>query len=565
MEAESMHKRLIPLSALLLISILLLSAGMALAQSLYFEVPEVIVDVYWNDDGTSSIDYLITFDNTNQGAPIDYVDIGVPNPNYDMNSIYADVDGQQVFDISSSPYVDPGVAVGLGQYTIQPGDSGTLRVYIARVNDVLYPDDDDPNYVSGVFDTTYVGSEYVTGSTDMTVNFHLPPGVTPEEPRWHSAPSGFPSEPETYLDADGRVVYSWNNPNANFYEPFKFGASFPGSYVPSGAIQAQPGFFERIGLEGEDMVGFGCCAGIIGLIGAFSALGVISGNKRKLQYLPPKVAIEGHGIKRGLTAVESAILLEQPLDKILTMILFAVIKKNAAKVKTREPLELEIIQPQPEDLYDYEKDFLSAFAETENKARRKELQDAITALIKSVALKMKGFSRKETLAYYKDIVERAWQQVESADTPEVKSAKYDEVMEWTMLDKDYDDRTRRTFTGGPVFIPHWWGNYDPTYSPSSSMPRPVSTGSGDSGGGGISLPNLPGSDFAASVVGGVQNFAGGVVGNLNDFTSTITNRTNPPPPPPPRSSGGRSGGGGGGCACACACAGCACACAGGGR
>src|SRR5690606_24119184 len=101
-------------------------------------------------------------------------------------------------------------------------------------------------------------------------------------------------------------------------------------------------------------------------------------------------------------------------------------------------------------------------------------------------------------------------------------------------------RTRRTFSGGPVFIPHWWGNYDPTYSPSSSGPRPVSTstggGSGGSGGG-INLPNLPGSDFAASVVGGVQNFAGGVVGNINDFTSTITNRTNPPPPPPPRSSG----------------------------
>jgi hypothetical protein len=54
MEADSMHKRLIPLSALLLICILLLNAGVAWAQSLYFEVPEVIVDVYWNDDGTSS-------------------------------------------------------------------------------------------------------------------------------------------------------------------------------------------------------------------------------------------------------------------------------------------------------------------------------------------------------------------------------------------------------------------------------------------------------------------------------------------------------------------------------
>ena len=29
-------------------------------------------------------------------------------------------------------------------------------------------------------------------------------------------------------------------------------------------------------------------------------------------------------------------------------------------------------------------------------------------LVKSVAQKMKGFSRKETVAYYKDIIKRAW-------------------------------------------------------------------------------------------------------------------------------------------------------------
>ena len=284
--------------------------------------------------------------------------------------------GTQIFDITVSPYVDIGVAVGLGQYAIQPGQTGTVRVYIARVNDVLYPDDDDPNYVSAVFDTTYIDPDFVTGSTDMTVNFHLPPGVTTEEPRWHAAPSGFPSEPETYLDQDGRVTYSWHNPDATFTRAYKFGASFPGSYIPSGSVQAQPGIVDSIGINGDDLIGFGCCAGIIALIGGFSALAVIGDKKRKLQYLPPKVSIEGHGIKRGLTAVEAAILLEQPLDKIMTMILFAVIKKNAASVKTRDPLELDIASPQPEGLYDYEKDFLNGFKETQKTARRKALQDA---------------------------------------------------------------------------------------------------------------------------------------------------------------------------------------------
>jgi hypothetical protein len=144
-------------------------------------------------------------------------------------------------------------------------------------------------------------------------------------------------------------------------------------------------------------------------------------------------------------------------------------------------------------------------------------------------------------------------------------------MEWTMLDKDYDDRTRRVFTG-PVFMPNWWPRYDPTYRPvptgggAHTSGAPTTSSGGPGGGGGISLPSLPGSTFAASVVRGVQNVSSSVMGNVTEFTSAITNRTNPAPPPTKSySSSGRSGGSGCACACACACAGCACACAGGGR
>ncbi len=82
---------------------------------------------------------------------------------------------------------------------------------------------------------------------------------------------------------------------------------------------------------------------------------------------------------------------------------------------------------------------------------------------------MKGFSYKETLAYYRSIVEQAWKQVESASTPEIKSAAFEDNLDWTMLDKDYDDRTRRTFSDEPVFLPSWWGRYDP--SPSRAEQR----------------------------------------------------------------------------------------------
>ena len=168
---------------------------------------------------------------------------------------------------------------------------------------------------------------------------------------------------------------------------------------------------------------------------------------------------------------------------------------------------------------------------------------------------MRGFSRKETSDYYKSIMEKAWQQIEAADTPEVKSQKFDETLEWTMLDKDYDNRTRRV---GPVYMPMWWGRFDPGYHPHQS-----------SAGGGLpsSMPGsssgrtaLPGADFAASMVTGVQTFSSKVIGNFNTFTEKVTGVTNPPPKSTSSGGGGHSGGG-----CACACAGCACACAGGGR
>jgi hypothetical protein len=251
------------------------------------------------------------------------------------------------------------------------------------------------------------------------------------------------------------------------------------------------------------------------------------------------------------------------MDKILTMILFSVIKKDAASVTSREPLKLEIVTPLPEGLRTYEQSFLEAFQESNKRAQRAALQDMMVKLVKSIQKKMKGFSYKETVAYYKKITERAWAQVEAADTPEVKSEKFEENMEWTMLDRDYDDKTRRVFTG-PVFVPIWWPRYDPTYRPSAPRSAPKTTVSVPSeGGGGVSMPTLPGSAFAASMVTGVQDFSSSVVGNLSDFTSKITNKTNPVPVT--KSSGSGWSGGGGGCACACACAGCACACAGGGR
>ena len=566
------------------------SRASAQNQSYKFSLDKEVVNVYWNADGTLSLDYVWTFTNQPGAHVIDFVDVGMPNGNFDTYGpavptatpvpepsvtptspmagadkwSHAEVDGNHVS--ISSDYQGQGsfgFSVDMGAYAIQPGQTGTVHVYAGGISGVLYPDDKDPTYASAVFSPTWFGSQYVTGTTDLTVTFHMPPGVQSTEPRWHTAPSGFPSEPQTGFDADGRITYTWENASASGSKQYLFGASFPQKYVPATAIVI-PLTFNLFDFINKIDFGNVCgCSALLFFFVGIPALMIWVIRYKKMDYLPPKVSIEGHGIKRGLTAVEAAILMEELLDKVMTMILFGAIKKGGAQVVKRDPLQLSFPKDEPADLQPYETDFVIAFLEKDVLKRRALLQQMTVALVKSVSEKMKGFSRKETVTYYKSIMEKAWQQVEDADTPEVKSEKLDENLEWTMLDKNYDDRTRHVFHG-PIIVPTWWDRYDPTYRPATTTAtsgRPVSAP--------ISSGNrsLPGADFAASVVGGVQNFSTKIIGNVGTFTDRISNITNPPPPVSHSSSSGHSSGGGGhsSCACACACAGCACACAGGGR
>ena len=551
------------LASFVLIVLMFTMVSSVAAQSYTFNLTQEIVNVYWNSDGTMALDYVFTFVNDPGGHVIDFVDVGMPNGNFDLGSATADVGGQSV-NLSSDFQGDGpnGFSVDMGAYPIQPGQTGSVHVFVGQITQVLQKDSSDPaTYASADFAPAYFTTAH--GSTNLAVIFHLPPGVQSQEPRYHSTQGGWPcaDQPAAAYDDQNRITYTWQCSTASGSTQYTFGSSFPKQYVPVDAIYTPPPFDISGLISGlmSNLSSFCCFGFFILMFVGVPILGVINEKKRKLKYLPPKIQIEGHGIKRGLTAVESGILMEQPLDKIMTMILFGVVKKNAATVVTRDPLKLQLADPLPADLRDYETDFLQAFSEADLAVRRKKLQELTVKLVNSLSDKMKGFSRKETIAYYQSIMERAWQQIEAAGTPEVKSQMYDESLEWTMLDKNYDERTRRVFTG-PVFVPMWWGNYDPGYRSASTGSKPtVSVPSS----GGRSPVSLPGSAFAASVVTGVQGFSSKVLGDLKSFTSGVTNRTNPVPVS--KTGGGSSGGGGHSCACACACAGCACACAGGGR
>jgi len=557
-------KKFLSVLPVALMALLCLSSPVC-AQEYSFALDREIVDVWINGDGSVTLEYWFTFTCGYAGHDIDVVDVGLPTGDYDLDDIHADVGGREAWYVEESEYVTHGVAVWLGDGTIYAGETGTVHVLVDRVGGMVYEDSEDRAYASTQFSPTWFGSDFVYGATDMTVRFHLPVGVQPDEPRWHASPRGWPQErPVAALDADGRVLYVWHDPAAEPDVQYTFGASFPRGYVAEGAVQRAPSVWEKFATGAFNAlvsVISSPVAIIVGGISALVGLSMWSQRRRKMRYLPPTMKVEGVGIKRGLTAVEAAIILETPLNKVLTMILFGLLKKGTVTVLDDDPLRVEVNRPLPKKLRSYERKFLEA-VEEDGGLDETQLRSAVTGLVKAVNKKMKGFSRKETMAYYRDIVRRAWQQIKEAETPQVRSRRFDEGLEWAMLDRDFEDRTEQVFRGGPVYLPMWWGYYRPWGSAVSAGRgrAAVSPSSGSRAG----LPTLPGAVFAASIVRGIEGTAGRIVRSVVDFTAGVTQVTNPPPV----SSGGRSYSGGGSscaCACACACAGCACACAGGGR
>jgi hypothetical protein len=571
-------------AAVLVVLGLCLLTSTVLAQDYSFSVPSNRVDVYVEEDGTVRLVYDLTFVPDPGSHPIDVVDVGMPNSSFQVSDVQASIDGVSLPGISESPYVKPGVAVELGPYAIQPGESGTLHLE-ATGRDLVFQDSKDQNYASFEFSPTWFDSQFVHGPTRLEVNVHLPPGVTAEEPRYHDVPftsAGF---------QDDRVVYTWIKEDARADQSYPFGVSFPKTYVAEGVIQKPPAFNLNFGAICSSPI---CWLALIGGGWAFFAfVGSLTQKKRKMEYLPPALAVEGAGIKRGLTAVEAAVLLEAPLNKVLAMILFGLVKKGILTVETDKPLRVKVQKPLllkqaapqeqadppeqaasageagsasgSEKLWYYERSFLKA-VQPDGSLVEKDLRAMAIDLIGDVNKKLTGFSRAETKEYYKDIAARAWKQVEAADTPEVLGERWSDGLEWTMLDDNWDDHTRRVFQDRPVVLPNWWWGYRPWAAPAGgsampSAPRPSAAPGG--GGTPVTLPTLPGAEFANTVVGGIEKAANTVVSSVEGFTGQVVQKTNPPPKPSSSHSGSSSRGYS--CACACACAGCACACAGGGR
>jgi hypothetical protein len=540
--------------SIILASILLLSVT-AHAQEYRFGVQRNVSWLVVNPDGQADLFYELTFFCELGAHPIDIVDIGMPNASYQLESAAARVGEDPVMDIRVSEIVKPyGVEVHLEQKTINPGDSGTLFFNI-HLNHILYTDNLDKSFASFEFSPTWYGAKYVMGSTYLECNFMFPQGVKTEQPLYHDK-----QFTTAWFDTiEKRVIYRWVMENAQPDKQYTFGASFPAKFVDKSSIKKPTPVWQKfirgIGLLIAGIFRFFLSTMVFWLFAIIVFFGVRQNKKRRMKYLPPEVSVEGVGIKRGLTAPEAGIILEMPLDKVITMIMFGLIKKEIIEVTEREPtVKIKALNAIAATL-DYEKGFIEALGENGSPITSK-LKTMTVKFIKDVNDKMKGFSRKDTADYYRGIISQAWKQVEEAKTPELKSLPLEDQFDWMMMDNDYNNRMNQNYGLGDVFLPRWWGRSGYGYHTGGG-----GTTLGKTSGGSLDMPKLPGADFANKVTNGLEGFSAGLVGKLDSFTGGVTDKTNPVPV----SSGGGHSSGGSGCACACACAGCACACAGGGR
>ncbi len=530
--------------------IFLVPVQTALAQDYSFTVDSNFSSVYVQEDGSVDIVYDVTYTCDPGAHVIDIVDIGLPNDYYDLSSATATIDGKPVTGIYKSEWLDTGVEIHLGSNDIRPGETGTLHLEINNPH-MVYQDDDDEEYASVRFYPHYYeGTGH--GTSYLRVSFYFPPGVQPDESRYHDQ-----EFTEAAVEAD-RIVMTWVNTEARADRQYQFGISFPKKYVNQ--VYAKPAFdfvgtiLGVVGALFGSLLPLTICGGFALWVILGAVIGSVRRRGRLMDYMPPLVSVEGLGIKRGLTAVEAATLLEAPLNKVLTMILFGLVKKGAVRVVSQKPLRLEKADPLPEGLHTYENDFLGAINKKGNLSQ-KELTGITTKLIKDVNQKMKGFHAKDTIAFYKDIVSRAWKQVEAGDTPEV----VDENLEWMMMDEEFEKKMPDTFGSKPLPMPAWWWVHstpDTSSRPSTSVGKAAPSTGGPR--------TVPGAQFADSVVSGIEGVSNTIVTNLSDFTARVTRVTHPVPVTRSSSSSSSSSGGSS-CACACACAGCACACAGGGR
>ena len=506
-------------------SLLALTAFTASAQVYDFSIPEFSCKVEVLRDRSLEIEYDILFQCTPGFSSVDIVDIGFPSGDFRLDEIEAWIDGDPARRIYISSYIDDGVEVHLEGNAIDPGETGRFALQ-GNCRDMVFLDTEDDDYASMEFTPTWFDGDLLTGYSSFTLSVIFPEGSEPASVRHHDRP--FTS---SRLE-DGRVVYEWTE-TRKVDGSYTVGISFPDSRV-EGPLTERPRE-PLLSREAKVKIAvFGVFFLFFGLVGFVFIRSIIQAHRRKEQYLPPKLGLEGTGIKRGLTAPMAALLLEEKLERVLQLMIFGLLKKGCLQVEDGRLIKTGSI----EGLRSYEKTLMDLIPDGTLGAYRTMFTDMIEDLEK----KMEGFSLEDTRRYYRSIIQDAWRMVVADGSAERAGRILGDRMQWLLVDENFHARVRQLPEERSVVLPAFiYGVF------TGRLSIPV-------GPGGMSL-----SQACSQLAGALETTAANAVSGLSSMSAAVTSVTNPVPVY------ASSGSSGSGCACACACAGCACACAGGGR
>lgn len=541
-----MVKRAFTIAVLLAACFVLSVDSFASAQSIDYSVDHEWAQVFINQDGTVDLTYNITL--TCTSGTIHGFYVGQPNSDFTIGQAY-DQYGNTLIITDASSGSDSRIDVTLNQ-PLEAGQTIWFQV-TTNVADMISNDTDNPGNYGLQFIPQWISD---TPIGDVRVQILLPQDVS----------VGDVKTTENFYNGtsivEGRLAVYWEKPQIGAGEQFKVGVSFPAQYLPN-YVPSSPGGFDA---AGEIIATVGIIAAVLVFFGVIAW----AVRKSKSSYQSPRVSMETLGIKRGLTAVEASYLLDLKPQQIVTEILYSLLQKRAVWVEQSKPsLKLKVLSPYENKtgtaenpLRYYEIDFLQAL-KADGSLNEEKLAAAIMFLRDTVEQKLQGYSRKDTVDYYRKIVDKAWAQVEQAGTLGLASNAYDEQLLWLMMDPNQKAHTETVFRDRP-FQPQplwfwWWYGYTiyhphPTYVPNISAPAQSPTPTA-----------IPGAEFANNIATAVESTSNNIVGSLEKFANAIV-------PPPPKSSHQPARHGSdcvcacAACACACACVSCACACAGGG-
>ncbi len=599
----------------------------AAAQSYRFAVPELKMQVYVQADASVKIVYDITFEN--YGSTIDVVDIGLPHKDYNIGNMKASINGVGLKQIYKSEYIGTGVEVHLGSQAIPSGGRGTLH-FECTMPHLVYQDTTRKDYASLQITPTWFDAASVQGTGKINIAIYMLEGINPDDVLYQKEP--FTNK--VLYQGRAAAIWQWTDKAAT--SAHLVGVSFPKTGMTQVVqmslfelankwLVENPGTFFFLGMGGVFLFGilffrftggtgislFVILLGVIGLLvfavpflillalPAFVILIIInetSLKKRRKTYLPAVAQVEGGGIKRGLTPPEAAVLLEMPLNKVLTLVIFGMLEKGLLRQVQDNPLKVEVVEEfrtvgQVKDssakerrefwrnaaqrkgtvIHPYEEGFLHLIENHPGETvKNRDFGSAMKGLIEITVAKMKGFDLSDTQDYYRRVMTRAMEQAQAIGEIEQREQYLDKYLPWVMMNDSYPTvMTHRGYNYWPMWVRphhhiHSGGLSAPSLGKGSSKPAVGGrTTAGDVAGsfagwaentmGGLASAILPGSLKAPGVKGGFIDLSGAdrITGDIFEALAKAST-----------SSGG---GGGGGRSCACAGCACACACAGGGR